>query len=155
MQVHENNQWMDACKIELLEFDNETHVVIDATCLLGPFKNYTILTLKDNDISCLLSNQYGYVYMTEDEFLQYENAELLKDMIRGQLTQDDTEMLEYFYLLRKNNILHIQCDVYNSYGSVNYGYYTVRLSGNVLDEQLGEYTEGRMALFFSDLEVTY
>ena len=177
MQVHENNQGMDACRIELLEFDN--------------------------DISCLLSNKYGYVYMTEegdiildveaydamydvdfgfsghtwkdtylyydgktyreygatslteDEFLQYENAELLKDMIAGQLTQDDTEMLEYFYLLRKNNILHIQCNVYNSYGSVNYGYYTVRLSGNVLDEQLGEYTEGRMASSFSDLEVTY
>ena len=203
MQVHKNNQGMDACKIELLEFDNETHVVINAYNLMGNSKNYTILALKDNGISCLLSNKYGYVYMTEegdiildveaydamydvdfgfsghtwkdtylyydgktyreygatslteDEFLQYENAELLKDMIAGQLTQDDTEMLEYFYLLRKNNILHIQCNVYNSYGSVNYGYYTVRLSGNVLDEQLGEYTEGRMALFFSDLEVTY
>ena len=204
MQVHENNQWMDTCRIEFLEFDNETHVVINASCLLGPFKNYTILTLKDNDISCLLSNQYGYVYMTEagdiildveaydamydagvgymightwkdtylyydgevyreygatrlteDEFLQYGNAELLKDMIAGQLTQDDTEKLEYFYFVRKNNILHIQCNVYNSYGSVNYGYYTVRLSGNVLDEQLGEYTAGGMASYFSDLEVTY
>ena len=45
--------------------------------------------------------------------LPYENAELLKDMIAGQLTQDDTEKLEYFYLVRKNNILHIQCNVYN------------------------------------------
>ena len=204
MQVHENNQWMDACRIELLEFDNETHVVINAYNLMGNSKNYTILAIKDNDISCLLSNKYGYVYMTEegdiildveaydamydagvghmlghtwndtylyydgeayreygatklteDEFLQYENAELLKDMIAGQLTQDDTEKLEYFYFVRKNNIFYIQCNVYNSYGSVNYGYYTVRLSGNVLDEQLGEYTAGIMASCFSDLEVTY
>ena len=64
--VHQNNKGMDACKIELLDLKNETHVVINAYCMMGTEKNYSIISLKDKDISCLASNKYGYVRMTEN-----------------------------------------------------------------------------------------
>lgn len=205
MEVHHTQGLaMDACRIELLTFENETHVVINVYALMGNSKRYTIMSLKDDDISCLLSDEYGSVYMSEDgdiildveaydamydaatgvmlghtwndtylyydgktyreygakkitenEYLQYENAQLLKDMAAAQLTKDDTVKLEYIYFVRPNNIIHIQCNVYDNYGSIEYGYYTVRYTGNVLDKQLGEYTAGRMASSMSSLEVTY
>ncbi len=202
--VHQNNEGMDACKIELLNLNNETHVVINAYRMMGPAKNYSIICLKENIISCLVSNNNGYVRMTENgditldveaydgmydpdigvmishtwkdtylyfdgktykeygateiteaEFLNYKNSQTIKDKIANELKQSDTTKLEYSYLIRKNNILHIQCDVYSSSGAIQFGYYTFRFSGNVLNEQLGEYTPGQMATSFSDLEVTY
>lgn len=64
--VHQNNQSWDHCKIELLEFEDETHVVINAAALMGIWKNYSIIALEDKEISILVSNEYGYVYRNED-----------------------------------------------------------------------------------------
>ena len=201
--VHQNNKGMDACEIELLDLKNETHVVINAYCMMGTKKNYSIISLKDKDISCLASNKYGYVRMTENgditldieaydgiyepdfgmnvhtwkdtylyfdgktykeygakeitetEYLSYKNAQSIKNMIAYELKESDTTKLEYSYFVRKNNILHIQCNVYSSSGTIQYGYYTVRISDGMLDEQSGEYTMGQMAPGFSDWDVTY
>ena len=201
--VHQNDAVMDTCVIEILAFQDETHVVLNACSLIGTQKNYTILALQDNEISCLASNQYGYVRMTkegdvildveaydgmytpdfgmsthtwkdiylyfdgetyreygakeitEEEFAGFTNAQTLKEAIADELWQPDTEELEYSYFKRKNNILHIQCNVYSSSGTIQFGYYTVRFSGDVLQEQIGEYTAGIMAPSFSDWDVTY
>lgn len=202
--VHQNDEGMDACAIELLNLTDETHVVINAYRMMGPGKNYSIITLEDQNISCLASNKYGYVCMTENgdiildveaydsmydpagggmightwkdtylyfdgetyreygaaeitetEYLRYENAQDIQDTIADELKQPDTTKLEYSYFRRKNNILHIQCNVYNRFGSIQYGYYTVRFSGDILDGQSREYTSGRMASSFSDWEVIY
>lgn len=203
LKLHQNDSWMDTCVIELLEYGNGAHVVINAYCFIGNQKNYTIIALRDGAASCLVSNSYGYVYMTqegdiilvaedydaeyesdigmmghtwkdtylyydgeayreygateitEDEYLQYENAQALKDMIADRVSGYYTETLKFSYFVRKNNLLHIQCNDCSVYGSIEYGYYTVRIHGNALDERLGEYTAGMMAPSFSDLEVTY
>ena len=202
--VHQNNEGMDACEIKLIELKNETHVVLNAYRMIGTVKNYSIISLKGENISCLASNKYGYVCMTENgditldveaydgmydpdidgmilhtwkntylyfdgetykeygakeiaenEYLSYKNSQNIKDMIANELKQSDATKLEYSYYVRKNNVLHIQCNVYSNSGTIQYGYYTVRISGNSLDEQLGEYTMGQMKPSFSDLDVTY
>lgn len=202
--VHRNNDGMDACELELLDLGAETHVVINAYRMMGTGKNYSIIALEGNDISCLVSNNYGYVRMTEqgdiildveaydgmydaasgvmmahtwkdtylyfdgetyreygaaeiteEEYFGYKNSKSIKDEIVGELRQDDTIKLEFSYFVRKNGIMHIQCNAYNSFGSIQYGYYTIRISGDVLDGELGEYTWGQMASSFSDLDVTY
>lgn len=200
--VHQNKEEMDACAIELLDLNDETHVVINAYRMIGTGKNYSIISLKGEDISCLASNKYGYVSMTEDgdivldveaydsmydpaiqgmightwkdtylyfdgetykeygatemtetEYLSFKNAQSIKNAIADELTQPDTTKLEYTYFIRKNHILHIQCNVYNSFGTIQYGYYTIRFDGDVLNEQLGEYRAGQMASSFSDWNV--
>ena len=99
--------------------------------------------------------EYGAKEIAENEYLSYKNSQNIKDMIANELKQSDTTKLEYSYYVRKNNVLHIQCNVYSNSGTIQYGYYTVRISGNSLDEQLGEYTMGQMKPSFSDLDVTY
>ena len=201
--IHQNNQLWDHCKIELLEFENETHVVINAAALMGIWKNYSIIALEDKEISILVSNEYGYVYRNEDgdivldveaydgmydpgfgmcchtwkdtylyfdgknykeygatkiteaEYLSYENAQAIKDAIENELRQPDTAELEYIYFRRKNNVLHIQCNVYSDSGRITYGHYTVTITDNTLDEELGQYNWGSMGTHFSNLEVTY
>lgn len=199
LPVHENTEIMDACSLQLLDLKTETHVVINAYRMMGTQKNYSILSLKDNAISCPASNRYGYVKMTENgditltidaydgmydpdidatmvhtwkdtylyfdgityreyvaeeltesDYFRFTNSRKIKTMIADELTQSDTTKLEYSYFIRKNNIVHIQCNVYNHSGAIQYGYYTVRCSGHVLDPQLGEYTMGQMASCFSD-----
>ena len=64
--VHQNNDGMDACEIELLNIGNETHVVLNAYRMMGTGKNYSIIALRNKEIICLISNKYGYVSMTDD-----------------------------------------------------------------------------------------
>lgn len=201
--IHQNNQSWDHCKIELLEFEDETHVVIDTFDLAGIWKNCSVIALEGKDISLLISNEPGYMYMneygdiilveeaydgmsdprfglyghtwvdtylyfdgktykeygatkiTEAEYLSYENAQAIKDAIENELRQPDTTELTYTYFGRKNNVLHIQCNVYSDSETITYGHYTVRVAGNTLDEQLGEYNFGHIKSHFSSLEVTY
>ncbi len=65
-KVHENNDFMEDCIIELLTLDGETHVALNAYRIMGTGKNYSILALRNNDITCILSNRYGYVSMTDE-----------------------------------------------------------------------------------------
>ena len=98
--------------------------------------------------------EYGATKITEEEYLTYRNAQAVKDKIDRELRKSDTVSLEYSYYIRKNGIIHIQCDVHDGEG-IQYGYYTVRYEGNELDENPGEYNPGQMETSFSDLEVVY
>lgn len=202
--VHQNNDGMDACEIELLDIGNETHVVLNAYRMLGTGKNYSIIAMRNKEIICLISNKYGYVSMrdsgditldveaydgmydpsigelslhtwkdtylffdgdtykeygaseiSEQEFLEYQNSQEIRNKIESELWQSNTTSLEFTYFKRKNGIIHIQCNVYGDSGEIQYGYYTVRYEGNKLNTNLGEYTSGQMAASFSDLEVVY
>lgn len=65
MLVYQANSDADTCIIETLDAGDETHVVLNNCCLFGPWNFYSILALKKQDIVCLLSDQRGYVRMTE------------------------------------------------------------------------------------------
>ena len=202
--VHENDEGMDSCEIELLTFDNAIHVVLNAYRMMGTGKNYSILALENKDITCIVSNEYGYVCMrdtgditlnveaydgmydasldmmmlhtwkdtylyfdgtkykeygateiSDSAYFQYENARAIAQAIEAELTTSDTDRIEYSYYVRANGILHIQCDIYSSSGSIDFGYYTLRYTGNILDEELGDRNYGQMSTFFSNLDVTY
>lgn len=56
----------DDCKIELIEFDKERHIVIDTYNWFGTGKAYSILALHDGEIEVLVDDSYGYVYMNEE-----------------------------------------------------------------------------------------
>lgn len=73
------------------------------------------------------------------------NAQGLKDQIEKELKQPDTTKMEYFYFRRNNGIIHIQCNVENEYGTITYGYYTVRYQEHTLERESGECTPGRMS----------
>lgn len=202
--IHQNDDGMDACEIELLNIGDATHVVLNAYRVMGTGKNYSIIAMRNQEIVCLISNRYGYVSMTdggditlnveaydgmydpsigamilhtwkntylffdgntyteygateisEQEFLDYQNSQELKDQIEGELRQSNTTSLEFSYFKRKNGIMHIQCNVYSDSGEIQYGYYTIRYNGNQLNKDLGEYNLGQMASSFSGLKVVY
>lgn len=63
--VYQGKSDVDQCIIEILDVGDETHITINNVCLFGPWKYYTILTLKNQEMACLLADQRGYVRMTE------------------------------------------------------------------------------------------
>lgn len=54
------------CTIEQLQFDMETHIVINSYCGFGPAKKHSILALHDGDIEILVDKNNGSVYMNEE-----------------------------------------------------------------------------------------
>ena len=87
--------------------------------------------------------------------MTYRNAQTVKDKIDAQWKQSDITALEYTYYIRQNGIMHIQCDVQDESGGMQYGYYTVRYEGGILEREPGEYNPGQMDVRFSDLEAVY
>ena len=203
MLVYQGNTYTDRCIVEILDIGDEIHIALNNTVLFGPWKHYSILALQNQEIVCLLSDQHGYVRlsderdvvltveaydgcyepdfgmtthtwkhtylyydggmykeyvaaeMTEEEFLTYRNAQTVKDKIDAQWKQSDITALEYTYYIRQNGIMHIQCDVQDESGGMQYGYYTVRYEGGILEREPGEYNPGQMDVRFSDLEAVY
>lgn len=99
--------------------------------------------------------EYGATEITEETFLTYQNAQMLKEQIEEELREENNVSLEYSYFKRSNGIMHIQCDVKNEFGGISYGYYTVRYEGNVLEKEPGVYNPGRMFSSFSNFEKVY
>ena len=99
--------------------------------------------------------EYGANEISEDEFHAYINADVLLNEIEQELVQENTAWIDYCYFIRANGIIHIQCNVTDAYGFVEYGYYTIRYSGSVLDKELGAYTAGQMEPSFSTLDVVW
>lgn len=62
IQVH----YYDACNIEVIEYDKERHVVVNAYNMIGTGKAYTILALHGGEVEVLVEDNYGYVYMNEE-----------------------------------------------------------------------------------------
>lgn len=67
-KIHTNNDQMDDFEINIIEFEKERHVVVDAYRFMGTGKNFSIFSLEEN-IVVELSNQYGYVKQVEDTIL--------------------------------------------------------------------------------------
>lgn len=64
--VYQGKSDVDECIIEILDVEEETHIALNSACLFGPWKYYTVLALKNQEIICLLVDQNGYVRMTEE-----------------------------------------------------------------------------------------
>lgn len=56
----------DDCTIVQMEFDEERHIVIDTYNWMGNDKSYSILALHDGEIEILVNDNYGYVYMNDE-----------------------------------------------------------------------------------------
>ncbi len=102
--------------------------------------------------------QYGATLITEEDFLQFENAAEVLAFIRGGNTYynvDDMVKLELSYWIRKNGILHIQCAQYDSNNNIYFSYYTMRYQDNVITVDYEDCREGQMAESFTFIEATY
>lgn len=99
--------------------------------------------------------EYGAIEISEEEYLEFQNAETIKEKIAEEMRESNTISLEYEYFKRSNGIMHIQCNVHRDSGEIQYGYYTVRYSDNILEDEIGEYNQGQMETNFSNLEVVY
>ncbi|MCM1091436.1 MAG: hypothetical protein NC092_09355 [Butyrivibrio sp.] len=60
--VHKIEDRLEKYKIELLRLENETHVAIDAYNMIGNYRFYSILALKEGRPKCLVEGGIGYVY---------------------------------------------------------------------------------------------
>ncbi len=195
------SQGFDQCNLQLVEFDDETHVVVNTYNMMGNNKHYSILALKDKQIQALVPDQYGYVsqnengdillnveaydgyydsasgiYMlhtwkdsylyyengaykeygalklSEEQFMQYDNAaNVLSDICHAQ----NSDRIEFSYFLRENGIVHVNCSLTDEDESIQFFYYTLQTDGRHLTGGLGNVYDGQMESYFSTLEVTY
>lgn len=99
--------------------------------------------------------EYGASPLSEKEFLSYKNAADLRAQVEEFIRTPITASIEYLYYERKNGIVQIQCNVTNLEGSIDYWYFSFRLSGNELSTDLVEYVNGQIEPSLSDLEVVY
>ncbi len=95
--------------------------------------------------------EYGAAVLTEEQFMQYDNAEEVLEDIKK---QNESGNLVFSYFLRENGILHIQCEREDEC-TIYYFYYTMRIDGNRLLGGTNNYLDGVMLPFFSSLDVTY
>ncbi|MCM1467013.1 MAG: hypothetical protein NC086_02610 [Alistipes sp.] len=198
-----SGSYYDACNIEVIAHNHETHVVINTYNVMGTIKCYSILALQNSQIQCLVENQPGYVgtddegniylsveaydgmydpdiqttimhtwnrtYLTydntdntykeytakevsEEEFLKLANAKELLEQIRAEETNENTAKIEFSFFIRKNGILHIQYNVFDTAGYIYYNYYTLRYQEDTILDGLGEPNAGQMYESFSGLE---
>lgn len=56
---------MDACDIYLLDVGTETHAVLNFYNLAGSGAFFSILALENQEITLLVSDEYGNVYLTD------------------------------------------------------------------------------------------
>lgn len=63
--IYQDEIWMEYGNLELLEYENETHVAINVFRSMGTVKFYSILSLKDGGIHWEKTGGQGYVSMPE------------------------------------------------------------------------------------------
>lgn len=113
--VNQNPWGVDFCRLELLEAGDETHVAVDGFPIMGTAKNHTILALKKGEISCLVSNRYGAVYMSEegDIILTVDAYDAMYDTFLG---EDKGILLGHTW---KNTYLYFDGKSYKEYGAAD------------------------------------
>lgn len=203
--VHRDTMGLDACSLEALKAGNGFHVAVNSHVGLGTTSLFSILALQAGQIVCLVDNQPGNVWMTEEgditlsveaydgaydaagdflllhtvkdtyifydgetykeygaaelseeEFSRLKNADELKARIEHSLRFEEYDRLEYRYFLRSNGILQVQCDLYDTAGNIQYGYFTARWLGDEVDPELiGRWEPGQMAASLSTLDAVY
>lgn len=117
--------------------------------------------------------EYGLSKLSEEQFMQYGNADEVLSNIRSEIGND---AIEFSYFLRANHHVLIQCELISETSDTQFVHFTLHISSdNQLDEtfiyqhslhpvtdQRTPYTkplynrhEGRLKEFYTDLEVTY
>lgn len=96
--------------------------------------------------------EYGALELSEAQFLRYDNAADILSDIRAKYSDDD---IRFFYFLRENGVVHIQCCATEPDGWISFFYYTLRVDGARLTGGLEHYYDGRMWSSFSPFETTY
>lgn len=78
----------DYCEIELIDLIEETHVAVNTCNIYGTGKAFSIFALHDGEIEVLVDNNYGYVYMNEenDIILDVESYDGIYDGTLGYWT---------------------------------------------------------------------
>ena len=98
--------------------------------------------------------EYGAAALAEKDFLKYDNAQEVLDEIDRENRNEDVLEMRYSYFIRKNGIVHIQCEE-ESEGFIDCYYYTFRVNDNRLDAEMSQ-NYGNMYPVLSQLdEVTY
>lgn len=96
--------------------------------------------------------EYTAKQISEAEFLKLKNAKECLDTIRTDRTKENTEKIEFSFFIRKNGILHIQCNEYDTDGSIYYSYYTMQYQEDTILDAPGEPNDGQMGERFSQFE---
>lgn len=117
--------------------------------------------------------EYGLSKLSEEQFMQYDNAAEVLANIRSEIGSD---AIEFSYFLRANHHVLIQCESISETYDAQFVHFTLRISSdNRLDEiliyqcslhpmtdqqtlyskPLYNCHEGRLKEFYTDLEVTY
>lgn len=98
--------------------------------------------------------EYGAAKLSESDFLKFDNAREVLDEIDRENRNEDVLEMRYSYFLRKNGIVHIQCEEESEW-FIDCYYYTFRVNGNRLDTEMSQ-NYGNMYPVLSQLdEVTY
>lgn len=95
--------------------------------------------------------EYGAVVLSDEDFMQYDNAE---EVLADIQEQNGSDKIVFSYFLRGNEILHIQCELEEA-GLTRYFYYTMNIDGKRLWGDEDNYHDGNMQTSFSELEITY
>ena len=117
--------------------------------------------------------EYGLLELSEEQFMQYNNAEEVLENIRAEIGSDD---MEFSYYLQEPFYVHIQCKSRSETGDTLFCHFTLSTSSdNQLDkayiyqrslhpvtdkqtpytEPLYNRHEGRLKEFYTDLDVIY
>ncbi len=98
--------------------------------------------------------EYGAKEISENDFLEYENADTILNNIKNELEEEGVKEVRYKYFIRSNHMMHIQYEKEMESGFIDYAYYTLEVKDQalvLLDEVIG----GQMKDHFSNLGVTY
>lgn len=138
--------------LEVEEYDKEYNITNDK--LLGFTYKDTYLYYEDGEYK-----EYGASELSEEDFLKYDNARELLDVIETVFWEEWTTEIRLSYLIRENGIIHIQCEAEHASPTtewIDYFYFTLRENGNHLDGDLVKKKDGTIRGSMSQLDkVTY
>lgn len=96
--------------------------------------------------------EYTAKQISEEEFLKLKNAKECLETIRAEHTKENTKEIQFSFFIRKNGILHVQCNEYDTAGFIYYSYYTMQYQGDTILDAPGEQNDGQMSESFSQFE---
>lgn len=96
--------------------------------------------------------EYTAKQISEEEFLKLKNAKECLETIRAEHTKENTKEIQFSFFIRKNGILHVQCNEYDTAGFIYYSYYTMQYQGDTILDAPGEQNDGQMLESFSQFE---
>lgn len=138
--------------LEIEEYDKEYNITNDK--LTGFTHKDTYLYYDDGKYK-----EYGAAELSEEDFLKYDNARELIDVIKEAFWEEWTAEIRFSYFIRENGIVHIQCEAEHASPTtqwIDYFYFTLRENGEHLDGDLVRKKDGIIRGSMSQLDiVTY